>query len=144
MARFSHKQLTAIHEAGHAVAAVAHGLHVYSATIKPSHGLNGRVVWHRSQGDSVHNHLITAMAGPIAGHHALGTPCNFYAYPQDMETIRDLIGERYRDERDAPEFQRALLAAWDFVRRRQHSIYRVARLLLDRTTLRHSEIARAM
>jgi hypothetical protein len=144
MAFFSPRQLTAIHESGHACAAVAHGLYVYSATIKPSHGLNGSVTWHRNQGDSAHYHLVTAMAGPIAGHHALGTPCSFYGYPQDLETIRDLLGGRYNDERPAPEFQRALLAAWSFVRKRQHSIHRVAHLLLIQTTARHTEIVRVM
>jgi hypothetical protein len=82
------------------------------------------------------------MAGPIAGHHALGTPCTFYGYPQDLETIRGLIG--VSDERQSPAFQRALLAAWTFVRQRQHSIHRVAKLLLAQTTVRHSEIARVM
>ena len=84
------------------------------------------------------------MAGPIAAHHALGTPCSFHGYAQDNQIIRDLIDARYKDERQSPAFQKALLAAWDFVRRRQHSIHRVAKLLLDQTTARHNEIAQAM
>ena len=140
----SPREITALHEAAHAVAAIAHGFYVYSATIKPDSELNGRVTWRHSESDSAHYHLVTAMAGPIAGHHALGTPCNFYSYPQDLKTIRGLVSGRYRDERKAPEFQRALLAAWSFVRTHQYSIHRVAKLLLDRTTVRHSEIARAM
>ncbi len=102
MAFFSPRQLTAIHESGHACAAVANDIFVYYATIERRGDLNGEVLWHRSRHDSVHDHLVTAMAGPIAGHHALGTPCTFYGYPQDLETIRGLIG--VSDERQSPAF----------------------------------------
>ena len=136
------RHVTALHESGHAVAAVAQGLYVTSATIVPDGELSGRVTWHRSSRDAVHEHLVTAMAGPIAAHHALGSPCSFQSYPQDLTVIRALIGTD--DEIRSPVFQRALVAAWDFVRRHERSIDRVARLLLTRHTLRHRDVAQAL
>ncbi len=117
---------------------------MHRATIAKSPGLSGKVEWRLGKNDSTHSKLFVVMAGPIAEHHALGTPCSFHGHAQDNQIIRDLIAVRYKNERDAPEFQRALLAAWDFVRRRQHSIHRVAKLLLAKSTARHSEIAQAM
>ena len=142
MARFSHKQLTAIHEAGHAVAAIAHGIHVEYAIIKSD--LSGRVMWRPTKSNSAHSLLVALMAGPIAAHHAVGSPCTFSHYATDWKLIRALVGTKYNDETQSPTFQKALLAAWAFVRQRQHSIHRVAKLLLAKSTLRHSEIAQAM
>ncbi len=112
---YSARQIVAIHESGHACAAVDQGIHVHRATIAKSPGLSGKVEWRLGQNDSTHSKLFVVMAGPIAEHYALGMPCSFHGHAQDNQIIRGLVGGRYRDERKASEFQRALLAAWSFV-----------------------------
>ncbi len=118
------------------------------ATIRPNGCVLGRVKPTELGKLSIGMIIVMTMAGAIAEAQYLRRTCDFNEHPKDRDLIRTLVRtsplDRWEDCIRTPQFGQALIDAHSFVRNQWSSIYRVAKLLLDRTTVRHSDIVRAM
>ncbi len=147
---YNQRQLTAAHEAGHATAAVMLGMIVEFATIQPTrenHGCVRLASWDKC---SISDRIVARMSGPISENKLANPnrPCELKADSRDYAMVLDLLstahGTDIKDADQSPLFHHCRLATYQFVLTHWGAIRRVADLLLTQTTVRHSDIVRAM
>jgi hypothetical protein len=148
-------ELTAYHEAGHAVAAVALRVGPVFASIvpDPAHGTLGHVK-HRpwpsgpppdaDLPDRVRRHaeprIILALAGVVAEKRRHGRRHNWVGADADTRAAIDYMGDFVSDRQLQPYINWMWARTEDFVDLRWPEIEAVALALLDRRTMRGREI----
>jgi len=101
---------TAYHEAGHAVAAQALGLHVESISIAEDRESAGRVRYRSGSGSRwTRARVVMCLAGPISERWATGV-VDVAGANSDLGSAWKLLRGIAREERDVPEL---LSAAWE-------------------------------
>lgn len=123
------RRITAIHEAGHAIAAAALGITVVHVALD---GAAGRV---RTRGpentvDGVERSLICTMCGPAAEHILAGTPLSHPAFRSDHRHEIELLQRLPFAE---PRRRKCWSQAVDLVYRNRRAIEALADELMETT-----------
>lgn len=105
-------ELTAYHEAGHAVIALFHDRPIHRVSILPSHERLGQCEFgkgvFRPSEDALEREILIALAGFAAEGRILGTYA-FEGAERDLRYVRRLVLER-KSERAAPRYEERMLA----------------------------------
>jgi ATP-dependent Zn protease len=129
----------AIHESGHAIAAITLGLPIVAVTIADGDPHVHRGVYKQTPDLAVECLAIMCLSGPAAEELCCG-PITDHGDRIDRQMARGYLRERYNEAQLVLQFERMQLAAERLVTSSRREITSVATALLRRGTLTADEV----